>query len=330
MTSIAIIGAGLAGITLARELRGVAEVTVFEKSRGYGGRMATRHAEPYQFDHGAQFFTARSAEFKQVLQEVQVQSAMVLWEPKIITLQAGQKPFKRDWFEPHYVGVPGMNALCKALAGDCNVQLRSEVSRIMREGAGWRLTGADEFSYGVFDWVISAVPSPQALTLMPADFAFREAMDAVNFSPCFALMLGLSTQPPLNFDAAVVRDSPIGWIAVESSKSGRADAFSLLIHSDNDWAQSHIDSNPEEVTELLISALHEVTGISSKQIEHKVLHRWRYARAESFAGEDYLLDGSNHLAACGDWCQGGRVEDAFLSGARLGLKLKSLLRFSTS
>jgi len=170
MVSVAIIGAGLSGIALARQLQAVADVTVFEKSRGYGGRIATRHAGPYQFDHGAQFFTARSAEFKQVLQEAQVQSTIALWEPKVITLQAGQKPFKRDWFEPHYVGVPGMNALCKALAGDCKVNLQCEVKNISREGAGWGLTGADDSSYGLFDWVISAVPSPQALALMPADF----------------------------------------------------------------------------------------------------------------------------------------------------------------
>jgi len=325
MTSIAIIGAGLAGITLARELRGVADVTVFEKSRGYGGRMATRHAEPYQFDHGAQFFTARSAEFKQVLQEVGKQNACALWEPKIVTLQAGNKSFKREWFEPHYVGVPGMNALCKALTSDCPVHLQSEVTSITRESASWRLSGASDISYGVFDWVISAIPSPQALALMPPDFSCRPALKAVDFSPCLALMLGLPSQPALPFAAAVVRESPIGWIAVDSSKSGRARASSIVIHSDNDWARSHVDTGAEEVSELLLAALREVMGDAEEKAENRALHRWRYARAESFVGADYLLDGDKKLAACGDWCLGNRVEDAFASGLRLGEKLKLIL-----
>ncbi|MFZ9092741.1 MAG: NAD(P)-binding protein [Planctomycetaceae bacterium] len=44
MKSVAIIGAGLSGLTLANRLQNRAEVTVFEKSGGFGGRMATRHA----------------------------------------------------------------------------------------------------------------------------------------------------------------------------------------------------------------------------------------------------------------------------------------------
>ena len=66
MKSIAIIGAGIAGITLARQLQGSAKVSVFEKSRGFGGRMATRRHGSYQFDHGAQFFTARSKQFQKL------------------------------------------------------------------------------------------------------------------------------------------------------------------------------------------------------------------------------------------------------------------------
>lgn len=39
---LAIIGAGLSGLTLASELDGFAEVTVFDKSPRVGGRIATR------------------------------------------------------------------------------------------------------------------------------------------------------------------------------------------------------------------------------------------------------------------------------------------------
>jgi len=40
MTRIAVIGAGIAGLTLAQELAPLAEVEVFEKSRGCGWRDA--------------------------------------------------------------------------------------------------------------------------------------------------------------------------------------------------------------------------------------------------------------------------------------------------
>jgi predicted NAD/FAD-dependent oxidoreductase len=68
MKRIAIIGAGLSGLVLARRLGDIAQVTIFEKFRSVGGRMATRYAHDYEFDHGAQFFTARTLEFREFLQ----------------------------------------------------------------------------------------------------------------------------------------------------------------------------------------------------------------------------------------------------------------------
>lgn len=62
--TIAVVGAGIAGLLLARELKARgAEVVVFEKSRGLGGRMATKRVGEAVFDTGAQYFTAKSERF---------------------------------------------------------------------------------------------------------------------------------------------------------------------------------------------------------------------------------------------------------------------------
>lgn len=66
--NIAIIGAGMSGIIVAEKMQPYANVQIFEKARGVGGRMSTRYADDYQFDHGAKFFTARSDSFKDFLQ----------------------------------------------------------------------------------------------------------------------------------------------------------------------------------------------------------------------------------------------------------------------
>mgnify|MGYP001382774367 CR=1 FL=1 len=66
---IAIVGAGMAGVACARTLvQAGHRVTLFEKSRGAGGRMATRRSEFGGFDHGAQFFTVRDERFRQALE----------------------------------------------------------------------------------------------------------------------------------------------------------------------------------------------------------------------------------------------------------------------
>ena len=326
MKSIAIIGAGIAGITLARQLQGSAKVSVFEKSRGFGGRMATRRYGAYQFDHGAQFFTARSKQFQKLLNDCVAQGQIQAWQPRVLTLDPQKKPFKREWFEPHYVAVPGMNTLCKVLSQELNVILKTRVADITAAEQGWLLTGATGERLGQFDWVISTSPAPQADKLLPACFAYKAALSEVDFFPCLSLLLGFKSAPELNFDAAVVRNSPLSWIAANSSKHGRPASFALTVHSDNQWARTQRKGSTDTVLNSMLAALDELLGDQLPAPEHIAIHRWKYAKAETNLEKDFLLDESNRLAACGDWCAGSRVEDAYLSALKLGEHLKTIWR----
>lgn len=326
MKSLAIIGAGIAGITLARQLQGSAEVSVFEKSRSFGGRMATRRSGPYQFDHGAQFFTTRSKQFRSLINDCVAENQIQSWLPRILTLDSQKKPFKREWFEPHYIATPCMNSLCKALALGLNVTLDTEVASIDALERGWLLKDSAGEQLGHFDWVISTSPAPQANELLPDCFAYKSELSTVDFSPCFSLMLGFESTHKLNFDAAVVRNSPLSWIASNSSKPGRPSSFSLMVHSDNAWARTQLESNIDDVRHSMLDALDKLMGDSLPLPEHIAIHRWKYAKAETSCEESFLLDESNSLAACGDWCGGNRVEDAYLSGLKLGEQLQTLWR----
>lgn len=123
MTSdIAIIGAGIAGITAAKRLRSAGyRVTVFEKSRGIGGRMTTRRAGVRRFDHGAQYFTARHAAF-----QAQIRS----WR------ETGRVA---DWSGGGLVGAPAMNAPVKALADGLDVRTGCPVGSLRRRLEGWQI-----------------------------------------------------------------------------------------------------------------------------------------------------------------------------------------------
>lgn len=325
MKSLAIIGAGIAGITLARRLHGCAEVSVFEKSRGFGGRMATRRADSYQFDHGAQFFTARSKQFQNLISDCVADNQIQAWLPRVLTLDLEKKPFKREWFEPHYVATPDMTNLCKTLALGLNVIMNTQVAGIDAIEQGWLLKDTAGELLGQFDWVISTSPAPQANELLPDCFAYKSQLSTVDFAPCFSLMLGFESNHKLNFDAAVVRNSPLSWIASNSSKPGRSPSFSLVVHSDNAWARTQLESNIDDVRHKMLEALNKLMGDSLPSPDHTAIHRWKYAKADTSCEESYLLDESNQLAACGDWCGGNRVEDAYLSGLKLGEQLQPLL-----
>ena len=112
MKRIAIVGAGIAGLTLARELGNSADITLFEKYHPAGGRMSHCTLGDFIFDHGAQYFTARSKPFQDFLDPFIRSGLVAEWQPRVFTLAPGEKPYKRDWFEPHYVAVPHMHSLC--------------------------------------------------------------------------------------------------------------------------------------------------------------------------------------------------------------------------
>ena len=94
---IAIIGAGISGLTVAKELSKLNEVTIFDKSRGVGGRMATKRIDDYHFDHGAQFFTAKSQEFKEFCNKAKNDKIIEEWNCDFVEI-TGNKISKKYQF----------------------------------------------------------------------------------------------------------------------------------------------------------------------------------------------------------------------------------------
>jgi renalase len=326
MTRIAIIGAGLAGLTLATLLRERADLVVFDKSRGVGGRMASRRIDDFSFDHGAQYFTARSLAFRTFLQDFRARGLVQEWCPRVLTLEAGQKPYKRDWFEPHYVAVPGMTALCKAMAADLDLRLGVQVGQPQRQpGGGWRLPlGSSEWSDD-FDWVLCTAPAPQACVLMPPEFAHHAALAAITLKPCIALLLGLQTAPSWRFDAARLKHPVLDWLSCEASRPGRNQVCAVTLQSSAAWAAAHLRDPDDDIAACMLDALQIVTGESLPPVAVQQVKRWAYAQAETPEQPLLLLDEQLQLAACGDWAREARVEGAFLAACDLAEALRPWL-----
>jgi predicted NAD/FAD-dependent oxidoreductase len=316
---IAVIGAGLAGLVVARELAQRHTVAVFEKSRGVGGRMATRYAGEYRFDHGAQFFTARSHAFQAFLQPFIDKGVVANWQGDFVELQGAEITARREWRDspPHYVAVPGMNALAKSLAQDLDVALDTTVAQLERDNTDWQLRDDAGQELGRFDWVIVALPAAQAAALAGPHSNLGKIAGDVNMLGGYALMVGFAKPLPLSWQAALVRDSDLSWVSVNSSKPGRADAFTLVAHSTNAWAEAHMDDDLAAVRLRLLNELSRLTGVDCSAADHCDLQRWRYANVDPQSGAKCFLDKPMQLAACGDWFLRGRVEAAYQSARSL-------------
>ncbi len=330
MARVGIIGAGLSGLIVARALSTGHDVVVFEKSRGAGGRMATRYAGDFEFDHGTQFFTARSARFREFLAPLVEAGHVAAWEARFAEMSGPEMTATRRWDNeyPHFVGAPRMNVIGKHLAEGLDVRRESRVSAIARTSDGWALTVVDAAGVKevVVDSLVVTAPLAQALELLPEEPALASAAGSREMLGCYALMLGFDASPALPFDAALVRNADVSWMSVNSSKPGRAAAPTVVVHATNRWAEAHMDMPLESVRAHMVAEASRVADVDLSVAVHQEVQRWRYANAPK-ASDDatFFIDAARRLGVAGDWWIRGRVEAAFTSGEGLAKALAATL-----
>jgi len=316
---VAVIGAGIAGLVAARTLadHGL-QPMVFEKSRGVGGRLSTRRAPSGAFfDHGAQYFTIRDKRFAKYVCAWMGEGLVVPWHGRIVEIREGQVVAEKSSGVSRYVPTPSMNALARHLARDVRVTFESCVAEMEQVAGGWRLVSDSGSELGVFDAVIVNCPAPQAAALVPGEASFRGQLSGVTMEPCWAVLAELEQPLQVPFQGAFIHDSPLAWIAEDSSKPGRPQKPTWVMHASGAWSWEHLEDDPDEVLAELLDAFTQVTGEVIGEAVTLAAHRWRYAKATAPLEESSLWDPRLRIGACGDWCRGGRIEGAFLSGASM-------------
>jgi predicted NAD/FAD-dependent oxidoreductase len=207
-----------------------------------------------------------------------------------------------------------MNSIAKYLSQELTVKLSLRVHSMRRKHNKWYLEDDQGNPVGEYDWVISTIPAEQASELLPSALPFYPKIGAVKMKGCFSLMLGFENALPLEFDAAQVHGEDIGWVSVNSSKPSRNDAFCLLIHSTNEWADKHMYDDRDQVAKHLCNQTSDIIGHELSKASHQSIHGWRFANIEKQARETHFIDTVQNIAVCGDWFIQGRVEAAFTSG----------------
>jgi renalase len=300
---IAIIGAGMAGLSAANRLREAgADCTVFEKSRGLGGRMATRRIGSLQFDHGAQYFTARGMRFHSRVERWLAEGSVA------------------EWLPGKWVGTPGMTAPARSLARGLRVIRECRVIGLAGEPGCWQIVsdpGPEKvIDQECFDAVIMAIPAPQIETLA-ASIAIRfNELERVRYAPCLTLMLAFDPPTGLRAPSFVPSQGPVAWLARNDSKPARADGPETWVaHATPAWSRAHLDDSAETAADALLAAVRPWLGDAEPAF--RMVHRWLYARVERTAGAPFLWDPAQQVGACGDWAGGPRVECAFDSGEAL-------------
>ncbi|MEL6877294.1 MAG: FAD-dependent oxidoreductase [Pseudomonadota bacterium] len=306
--TIAIIGAGMAGLACATQLSAAGKrVALFDKGRGPGGRMAARRSEiagkTVGFDHGAQYFTVRDLAFKQVVRAWHKLGVVAPWPA------AGDEV---------WVGLPGMNGPIRAMASKLDVRWGTRIETVeWVEGEQcWELTfdgGRERFS-----GFVCAVPAEQAGDLLSnAAPEFSASARAIKSDPCWAVMAAFAEPLSLG-DVVRSRDGAIAWAARNSAKPARAGEECWVLHASPTRSGEVIDLPKEEAAQVLLADFFDQTGIAPIEPIHLASHRWLYAKPEITSPQVFLWDANIRAGVCGDWLVEARVEGAWLSGAKLG------------
>lgn len=328
--NVAVIGAGVAGVACAGGLqRGGMQVTLFEKSRGVGGRMATRRIHwtdgeselSAEVDHGTQCFGARHPRFRAVMNRAVAAGCAAPWEPRI---HAG---WPCTATRHGFVAVPGMPALCRHLLDGQPVSLNQQARSLRRESDGWYVALLDGGEAGPFDQVVLAMPPPQAAALLAGHHdGWADALRAIRMQPCWTLM-AVTNDIDWPWDAAEPETGPLAWVARNDRKPGRSAPAGVAVwvaHATAAWSAVHLEEDPEEVVGALRDALArqlacQAATAAPLRWHHVSAHRWRHASATS-PGPDGLeawWDGELGLGVCGDYLGSGDVEAAWRSGDEL-------------
>ncbi|MFO0688031.1 MAG: NAD(P)-binding protein [Myxococcota bacterium] len=320
MRRVAIIGAGVAGLRLGGLLRerGL-EVELFDKARGPAGRISTRRLDWGRFDHGAQYFTARDPRFVAQVERWVARGVAAPWPARFALLDRGEVR-REDTAPVRYVGVPSMSAIAREMAEGLSVRTGVRIASVRPSAHGWVVVADDGFAFEGYDWVVSAVPAPQAPPFLEASAELSLLARRVKFLACHAAMVRYAEPLEVDFDAAFVRDSAVGWVAREASKPGREPSNGWLLHSTPAWSEAHLELPAEQVLEELEQAFARAIPPGPAGLAKRAggaVHRWLFARVETPLVGPRCWDPSLGLGVCGDWTQGDRVEDAFLSAERL-------------
>ena len=311
--NVVIIGAGMAGLTAARQLQSKCNVVVVDKGRGVGGRLATRRIGDATLDHGAQFMTTHTAEFADVMAQFAEAGVATEWFHGRI----GPTGAHDSDGHPRYRGVVSMNAVAKQLATGIDVRTASLVKSVLTGNDVWHVNMEDGTAI-VADAVIATAPVPQTLGLLANGGVALAAEDeaalqAITYDSCLALMAVLDGPSGLVEPGAVdPDDGPIDWMADNAIK-GISAVPAVTIHATAEFSQANWDASNDAIAEQLLVAAELA---SNAQMDSLQIQRWLYARPSVEHPERFLqLGGLPPFVCAGDAFGGAKVEGAALSGA---------------
>ena len=315
--SCVVVGAGISGLLAAKTLHEKGwTVTVLEKCRGVGGRMATRRVGRGNFDHGAQFFTVRGERFAGLVEDWLEAGVAAEWTHGFADSEG--RPNEDGY--PRYRGAEGMTSIPKYISRGLDVRTGERIARVDDNEDGWEIV-CESGARVAGNALVLAAPVPQALDLASSgDYSLpdgaRRQLEAVSYDPCLALMVLLDDSTGVPEPGGMqIKGEPLDWIS-DNRRKGISEAPAITVHAGPEWSRSHFEEDEMEITESMISRAGDYLGTDlAPAVVETSLARWRYSWVTNPHPKPCLVASDDPpLVFCGDALGQPKVEGAALSG----------------
>jgi len=334
---VAIVGAGLSGLVCARRLnqRGVRTI-LLEKSRGVGGRLATRRVEGTPIDHGVRYIEAQGPYTQQLIQQMAAMGILsVVTSSPVLDSALDCHTEARETPPLLYIASPGMTAIAKALAVDLALHRQHRVESLDCRADRWCLgvIAAEESKTITATAVVFAIPAPQILPLLPtlADETLSQlatALTAVTFDPSFTVMVGYQAQSKPSRCLGLRSPTPnLSWVGFEAQKRLMS-APVLVLQSSIELARRAIDTmSLDAIADEMVASAETIEPVAALGApQWRQIHRWRYGFCRRPHSRPHLaLRQPLPLVCCGDWCGGNTIEAAMASGHAAAAAIAAML-----
>lgn len=319
---VAVVGAGLAGLTCAQQLHQAGyQTVVLEKSRGLGGRLATRRLHNTCADHGLAYLEAQGDRSRQLIKHLAEQNLLHPWTEQIHELHSTQQLSLLSRGR-RYVAAPGMTAVAKAMATSLTVQKQHRVTALTYSQSAshplWKLSFDDGAISPLFaQAVVLAIPAPQALEILsPLSSSHPEFLDllrSVVFAPCITVIASYESSAQFDeWQAIKICDRALAWINCDSSKREASAQTVFVLHSTAEFAQDFLEATDLQpaVEKLLARASQRLLPWLNQPVWCQG-HRWRYAFPRQPLSDPCLVTKQPlPLICCGDWCEANQRQGA--------------------
>ena len=323
MSSFCVIGSGISGATIANLLNKKHTVDLHDKARGLGGRSSFKRLDKIRgFDHGTQYFSPKTPEFKKFTKKLIEKKILKIWEGNHKFLSDKKKENKKH---VKVIGRKGNNDISKYLLKNVTCYFQSELKKINFQNRKWNLIFNDG-EIRNYDNLILTCPFPQLKKLSKNYIKNSFIKEKVKMDANITILIEIK-KTNLGCSSFLFNDRILGWAGYENSKKrfkSKSDLWTL--QSTFNWANKKINQNKvlkKTNTKILIDKFFKLTGIKQTKILFSLNHGWKYSSNSKPLKLKSYWNSRLNLGVCADWFNGPRLESGWISANDLYKKINS-------